>query len=63
MKKNEFESEGLFKPFSNLRFMNNAENHLIMRDSYGNKVEILFRPGHYKQAVDLGYKELAKKWQ
>lgn len=51
MKKNESQDEGLFKPFSNLRFMNNAENHLIMEDSTGNKVEILFRPGCYEQAM------------
>lgn len=51
MKKNESQDEGLFKPFSNLRFMNNAENHLIMEDSTGNKVEKLFRPGCYEQAM------------
>lgn len=63
MKKNESQDEGLFKPFSNLRFMNNAENHLIMEDSTGNKVEILFRPGCFKQAMDLGHKELAKNFK
>lgn len=54
--------EGLFKPFSNIRFMNDVvENRLIMEDSHGNKTEIIFRPGYYEQAVDLGYKELIRK--
>ena len=48
-------------PFSNMRFMNEkVENRLIMEDAYGNKVEILYRPGAYEQAIDLGTKKLAK---
>lgn len=53
--------EGMNDPFSNMRFMNEkVENRLIMEDAYGNKVEILYRPGTYDQAVDLGMKKLAK---
>lgn len=54
--------EGLVNPFSNMRFMNEVvENRLIMEDSHGNKAEIIFRPGYYEQAVDLGCKELIRK--
>ena len=50
--------EGMNGSFSNMRFMNEkVENRLIMEDTYGNKVEILYRPGAYDQAVDLGTKE------
>ena len=53
--------EGMNDTFSNMRFMNEkVENCLIMEDAYGNKVEILYRPGAYEQAVDLGTKKLAK---
>ena len=53
--------EGMNVPFSKMRFMNEkVENRLIMEDSYGNKVEILYRPGAYEQAIDLGTKKLAK---
>lgn len=53
--------EGMNDPFSNMRFMNGkVENRLIMEDVYGNKVEILYRPGAYDQAVDLGMKKLSK---
>lgn len=52
-------NEGMNKPFSNMRFMNEkVENCLIMEDIHGNKVEILYRPGAYDQAVDLGTKKL-----
>lgn len=55
-------SEGLVNPFSNMRFMNEVvENRLIMEDSHGNKAEIMFRPGYYEQAIDLGYRELIRK--
>ena len=37
-----------------------VENRLIMEDAYGNKVEILYRPGTYDQAVDLGMKKLSE---
>ena len=51
--------EGMNDPFSNMRFMNEkVENRLIMEDTYGNKVEILYRPGAYDQAIDLGTKKL-----
>ena len=44
-----------------MSFMNRkVENRLIMEDVYGNKVEILYRPGAYDQAVDLGTKKLRK---
>ena len=53
--------EGMNVPFSNMRFMNEkVENRLIMEGVYGNKVEILYRPGAYDQAVDLGMKKLRK---
>lgn len=53
--------EGMNDPFSNVRFMNEkVENRLIMEDAYGNKVEILYRPYAYDQAVDLGMKKLSK---
>ena len=53
--------EGMNVPFSKMRFMNEkVENRLIMEDAYGNKVEILYRPGAYEQAIDLGTKKLAK---
>ena len=53
--------EGMNVPFSKMRFMNEkVENRLIMEDTNGNKVEILYRPGAYDQAVDLGMKKLAK---
>ena len=32
-----------------------------MEDSHGNKAEIMFRPGYYEQAIDLGYRELIRK--
>ena len=51
--------EGMNGSFSNMRFMNEkVENRLIMEDTYGNKVEILYRPGVYDQAIDLGTKKL-----
>ena len=57
----EYIIEGMNDPFSNMRFMNEkVENRLIMEDTYGNKVEILYRPGAYDQAVDLGTKKLSK---
>lgn len=53
--------EGMNNPFSNMRFVNEkVENRLIMEDVYGNKVEILYRPCAYDQAVDLGMKKLSK---
>lgn len=55
------ESEGLFEPFSNMRFMNDVENRLVMEDSYGNRAEVIFRPGAYKQAMDLCMKNLIEK--
>lgn len=56
------ESEGLFTPFSNMKFMNDVvENRLIMEDSYGNKVQVMFRPGAYKQAIELCMKNLIEK--
>ena len=45
--------------FQKMRFMNEkVENRLVMEDAYGNKVEILYRPGAYDQAIDLGTKKL-----
>ena len=53
--------EGMNDPFSNMRFMNEkVENRLIMEDAYGTKAEILYTPGAYEQAIDLGTKKLAK---
>ena len=53
--------EGMNDSFSNMRFMNEkVESRLIMEDAYGNKVEILYRPGAYDQVFDLGMKKLAK---
>ena len=57
----EYIIEGMNVPFSKMRFMNEkVENRLIMEDTNGNKVEILYRPGAYDQAVDLGTKKLSK---
>ena len=57
----EYIIEGMNVPFSKMRFMNEkVENRLIMEDTNGNKVEILYRPGAYDQAVDLGMKKLSK---
>ena len=51
--------EGMNGSFSNMRFMNEkVEDRLIMEDTYGNKVEILYRPCAYDQAIDLGTKKL-----
>ena len=58
---NKYIIEGMNVPFSKMRFMNEkVENRLIMEDAYGNKVEILYRPGTYDQAVDLGMKKLSE---